>query len=452
MLSINRNKQKFGLADANKFYAESERAFRPDLVGKPIVVLSNNNGCIIAHSKEAEELFEIWMCRPWFEVEKQAKELGVTAFASNYELYAEMSNRFMQTLSQFTHRQEIYSIDESFLDMTGINRDLTKYGQEMRATVKQWVGLPICVGFGYSKTLAKLANHCAKKQTRWNGVCDFTVLSEEEVDSLLEQIDVSKVWGVGHQLEKRLNALGVKTALRLKRACPRRVRDEFGVVLERTVKELNGESWLDIDDMLPETNQIMSSRSFGHRMMNINELEKAITHHASYVSAKARKKGMYANALQVHIENSPHDNAPYYNPALVVSLPAATNDTRQITKAALWILHKIYQPGVPYLKGGVMLMELVPKDGQQIDLLGYSDNFEKSDKLMQVLDGINDKYGRGTLRLATEGFTRTWEMRREMKSPNYLNDWSDLIVVNNPKSTIYLSNKTSALDLLGDSH
>lgn len=434
MLSINRNRQIFALADANSFYAEAERVFRPDLIGKPIVVLSNNDGCIVAQSKEAKAMLEIWMCRPWFELQKEAEALGVTAFTSNYELYAEMSNRFMQTLSQFSPRQEIYSIDESFLDITGINRNLSQYGQEIKATVKQWVGLPICVGFGYSKTLSKLANHCAKKQPVWNGVCDFTTLPETDVDALLEQLEVSKVWGVGSRLERRLHALGIKNVLRLKRASPRRIRDEFGVVLERTVKELNGESWLDIEQMLPETKQIMSSRSFGHRITGIEEIEQAITHHASYACAKARKKGMFANALQVHIENSPHDNAPYYNPALMVSLPSPTNDTRQVTRAALWLLKQIYKPGVPYLKGGVMLMELVPEGGQQIDLFGYSGNLDKSARLMETLDSINKRYGSGTLRLASEGTTRSWEMRREMKSPNYLNDWNDFIVVNKPKT------------------
>ncbi|MDR5170741.1 Y-family DNA polymerase [Methylobacillus flagellatus] len=430
MLSINYRRQVYALADANSFYAEAERVFRPDLIGKPIVVLSNNDGCIVAQSKEAKAILEIWMCRPWFELQEQAEALGVTAFTSNYELYAEMSNRFMQTLSRFTFRQEVYSIDESFLDMTGIRRNLSEYGQEIKATVKQWTGLPICVGFGHSKTLAKLANHCAKKQPQWEGVCDFTALPEHQVDALLEQLEVSKVWGVGSRLEKRLHQLGVENVLRLKRASPRRIRDEFGVVLERTVKELNGESWLDLEQMLPETKQIMSSRSFGHRIMNIEEIEQAITHHASYACAKARRKGMYAQALQVHIENSPHDNAPYYNPALMVSLPAPTNDTRQITKAALWLLRKIYKPGVPYLKGGVMLMELTPQGGQQMDLLGYSGDLEKSGMLMATLDSINNRYGSGTVRLASEGISRSWEMRRAMKSPNYLNDWDDLIVVN----------------------
>lgn len=195
----------FALCDANSFYASCEKVFRPDLEGKPIVVLSNNDGCVIAQSKEAKEILEIYMCRPWHELQADAEKLGVICFSSNYELYGNMSNRFMLTLKQFALRQEVYSIDESFLEMTGINRNLTEYGIEIKDTVKQWTGLPICVGFGHSKTLSKLANHIAKKQTRFNGVCDLTSMEVTEVDKMMESLPVSKVWGVGSKLEARLN-------------------------------------------------------------------------------------------------------------------------------------------------------------------------------------------------------------------------------------------------------
>jgi DNA polymerase V len=204
MSSTQRNKRVYALADANSFYASAEKVFRPDLEGKPIVVLSNNDGCVIAQTKEAKAVLDIRMAKPWFELEAEGKKHGVVVFSSNYELYADMSNRFMQTLRQFAPRQEVYSIDESFLDMTGVQRNLTEYGQEIRGTVKQWTRLPICVGFGHSKTLAKLANHCAKKQPVWNGVCDLTALSEAEVDAILEELPVSTVWGVGRRLEVRL--------------------------------------------------------------------------------------------------------------------------------------------------------------------------------------------------------------------------------------------------------
>ncbi|MES2661710.1 MAG: DNA polymerase V subunit UmuC, partial [Pseudomonadota bacterium] len=197
MSSTNLNNRKFMLADANSFYAESERVMRPDLKGKPIVVLSNNDGCVIAQSKEAKAILELYMCKPWFEVEKEAKKLGVIAFSSNYELYANMSTRFMETLKQFAPRQEIYSIDESFLEVTGINKDFIAYGHLIKDTVLLWTGLPICVGTASTKTLAKLANHCAKKQAHFNGVCDFTSMSEADLNAILEKLPLEKVWGIG---------------------------------------------------------------------------------------------------------------------------------------------------------------------------------------------------------------------------------------------------------------
>lgn len=208
MSSIPRNKRVYALADANSFYASAEKVFRPDLEGKPICVLSNNDGCVIAQTKEAKAVLDIRMARPWFELEAEARKHEVVVFSSNYELYAEMSNRFMQTLAQFAPRQEVYSIDESFLDLTGVRCNLTACGQEMRRTVKQWTRLPICVGFGHSKTLAKLANHCAKKQAVFDGVCDFTSMDATTFDGILEALPVDTVWGVGH-IRKCLVGLGV---------------------------------------------------------------------------------------------------------------------------------------------------------------------------------------------------------------------------------------------------
>jgi DNA polymerase V len=416
----------YALADANSFYASAEKVFRPELEGKPIVVLSNNDGCVIAQSKEAKAILEIYMCRPWFELEKQAAKLGVIVFSSNYELYANMSNRFMRTLRQFSPRQEVYSIDESFLDMSGIRRDLTLYGQEMKATVKEWTGLPICVGFGHTKTLAKLANHCAKKQAYWNGVCDFTGLSESKLKDIYEQLPVSAVWGVGGRLERRLNAHGVHNVWRLKKANCKRIRDEFGVVLERTIKELNGESWLELEEMLPEAKQVMSSRSFGARVSNLQDLEQAISFHASLAAQRMRSKRLYANAVYVFVQNSPFDMAEFYQCGLSVHLPSTTDCTLQITQASLWLLRKIYQPGVYYQKAGVMLLDLVPSDGLQRDLFGYSAEDTKASALMSALDRVNQKYGKGTVRLASEGYVKQWSMRREYKSPNYTGSWNEL--------------------------
>ena len=428
-MSISSNTKIFALADVNSMYASCEQVFRPDLKGKPVVVLSNNDGCVIAQNNEAKALLEIYMCRPWFELEQQAKKLGVVAFSSNYELYANMSNRFVATLKQFTPKLEVYSIDECFLDLTGMKRNLVTYGQEVKQTVKQWTGLPICVGIGHTKTLAKLANHTAKKKPHYNGVCDFTSMSTSEIDQLMLALPVSKVWGVGSRLEATLNGLGVDNVLRLKNADPKRIRDRFGVVLERTVKELNGESWLELDELQPEAKQVMSSRSFGTRVDNLTELEEAVSFHATNASERMRKKGLYAQAVSVFIQNSPFDQAEFYAASKVIALPSPTNNTFKIANTALWSLKKMYKPNIYYQKAGVMLMDLVPEAGQQMDIFGYSKDDARASLLMDTMDKVNKKYSRGTIKLASEGVKKSWVMRRALKSPNYTGNWRELPII-----------------------
>lgn len=426
---MNSRSQVFALADVNSMYVSCELVFRPDIRGRPVVVLSNNDGCVIAQNAEAKAILEIYMCRPWFELEAQAKKMGVVAFSSNYELYANMSNRFVATLRHFTPHLEVYSIDECFLDLTGMKQDLTAYGQVIKNTVKQWTGLPICVGIGHTKTLAKLANHCAKKQSRFKGVCDLSSMSTHDTDQLMQALPVSKVWGVGSRLEASLNKLGVDNILRLKNADPKRIRDHFGVVLERTVRELNGESWLELDDVLPEAKQVMSSRSFGTRVSDLQALEEAVSFHATNAGHRLRKKGLFAQAVHVFIQNSPFDEVEFYGGSLSIGLPSPTDCSMKIANAALWVLKKIYKPNVYYQKAGVMLMDLVPSGGQQTDLFGYSDGATKASNLMATMDSINKKYSRGTIKLASEGVNKSWAMNRQFKSPNYTGDWNELRVI-----------------------
>jgi DNA polymerase V len=425
MQSTNSPRPVFALADVNSMYCSCERAFRPDLHKTPIVVLSNNDGCVIAQTKEVKEL-GIEMAQPWFEVEAKARAIGVVAFSSNYEMYASFSNRFADTLRHFAPRVEVYSIDECFLDLTGINRDLEQLGRKIKDTVLEWTTLPICVGIGHSKTLAKLANKVAKKQEHFRGVCDFTQMSEAELDALFEQIDVDKVWGVGRRYAERLSRLGVRNVLRLKRANPRRVRDEFGVVLMRTVQELNGIPCQELTEEIEPSKQVMSSRSFGRRVTTLQELREAITFHAATATTRLREQGLYAHAVHCFIQNSPFDERPYYGRSLTISLPSPTNDTFKVTEAALMLLGRIYAPDVYYQKAGVMLMELVPAEGQQMDLLGYSDEASKAESLMAAIDRINGRYGRHTIRLASQGVRNEWSMKRELKSPNYTADWNEL--------------------------
>jgi len=410
-------------------YASCEEVFRPDIQGKPVVVLSNNDGCVIAQNKLAKETLDIYMARPWFEIKEVAEKLGTVVFSSNYELYANMSNRFSAVLSRYSPRMEKYSIDEVFLEMTGIKANYTDYGQEIKRDVRDSTGLPICVGFGHSKTLAKLANHCAKKQSNWNGVCDFTALSETEIDAILADLPVSKVWGVGNRLEAKLNEVGVFNVLRLKKADPKRIRDKFGVLLERTARELSGEVWIEMEDELPEAKQVMSSRSFGVRASTLEDLSQAIAFHAGIAAERMRSKGLHANGVYVFAQNSPHDQAEYYSGQLSVGFPAPTNSTTKITKTALWLLKKLYRPGVYYQKCGVMLLETVSKGGLQSDMFGFTESDPKSEALMEVMDRINQKYSKGTVKTAAEGQVQAWKMQRNYLSPNYTGDWNELLKV-----------------------
>lgn len=429
MSSIHSRKRVFALADVNSMYASCEEVFRPDIQGKPVVVLSNNDGCVIAQNKLAKETLDIYMARPWFEIKEVAEKLGTVVFSSNYELYANMSNRFSAVLSRYSPRMEKYSIDEVFLEMTGIKANYSDYGQEIKRDVRDSTGLPICVGFGHSKTLAKLANHCAKKQSHWNGVCDFTALSETEIDTILADLPVSKVWGVGNRLEAKLNEVGVFNVLRLKKADPKRIRDKFGVLLERTARELSGEVWIEMEDELPEAKQVMSSRSFGVRASTMEDLSQAIAFHAGIAAERMRGKGLYANGVYVFAQNSPHDKSEYYSGQLSVGFPAPTNSTTKITKTALWLLKKLYRPSVYYQKCGVMLLETVSINGLQHDMFGFTEGDTKSEALMEVIDRIKQKYPNSPVKSAAEGKVQAWKMQRNYLSPNYTGDWSQLLEV-----------------------
>ncbi|WP_231587200.1 Y-family DNA polymerase [Methylophilus sp. TWE2] len=429
MSSIHSRKRVFALADVNSMYASCEEVFRPDIQGKPVVVLSNNDGCVIAQNKLAKETLDIYMARPWFEIKEMAEKLGTVVFSSNYELYANMSNRFAAVLSRYSPRMEKYSIDEVFLEMTGIKANYTDYGQEIKRDVRDSTGLPICVGFGHSKTLAKLANHCAKKQSHWNGVCDLTSMSEDEVDTILAELPVGKVWGVGNRLEAKLNEVGVFNVLRLKNADPKRIRDKFGVLLERTARELSGEVWIEMEDELPEAKQVMSSRSFGVRASTMEDLSQAIAFHAGIAAERMRSKGLYANGVYVFAQNSPHDQADFYPGQLAVGFPAPTNSTTKITKAALWLLKKIYRPGIYFQKCGVMLLDTVSSGGLQSDMFGFTEGDPKSEALMEVIDRIKQKYPNSPVKSASEGKVQAWKMQRNYLSPNYTGNWNDLLKV-----------------------
>lgn len=423
-------KRSIALIDVNNFYVSCERVFNPKLINIPVVVLSNNDGCAVARSNEVKAL-GVGMGAPWFKFKELAEKHGIKALSSNYALYADMSNRVMSILREFSPDQEVYSIDESFLDITEFKSlDLIRYGQEMRQRILQWTGLPVCVGIASTKTLSKLANHCAKKRPVFNGVCNFNSMSVSELDDLLSQIEVGEIWGVGHKLAPKLQALGYNTVLDLKRADANALRQQFSVVMQKTIHELNGIVCIEIEEIAPPKKQIVSSRSFGHAVYDYNSLAESITLHMSRAAEKLRKQQYYAGSVYVFIRTSEHiPKHLRYSDGMTISMPSPTDDSRQLTNVALWGLKQIYRPNFKYAKAGVMLSELVPSEGVQTDLFSLMHVSPKSKSLMAAMDKINRKMGKESVKLASEGFKRPWKMKQENKSPSYTTKWEDIALV-----------------------
>ncbi|TXT29807.1 MAG: rumB [Rhodocyclaceae bacterium] len=416
----------FALVDCNNFYASCEKLFNPTLKDRPVVVLSNNDGCVVARSAEVKAL-GIAMGVPWFKIQQEAKRYGIVAFSSNYALYADMSNRVVEILSTFSPNIEVYSIDESFLDLSGFERvGYQAYGAEMRQRIADWLGLAVCVGIGPTKTLAKLANHCAKKRLAGaEGVCDFTTMTPGELLTLFERIEAGEIWGVGRKISAKLEAMGILTVRQLHDADAETLRKRFSVVLERTVRELRGVSCIDLEEVVPDNQQIMSSRSFGSLVYDLPKLEEAVSSYIARAAEKLRAQDALAGAVHVYIRtNIFKPEAPQYQPAMTVPLPEASADTRVLTRWALRVLRRIYRPGFGYHKAGITLLEIVPRGNQQLSLfVPTMVEASRNDTLMATLDAINGRYGRGALRLAAEGVTKTWQMRRGNLSPQYTTDW-----------------------------
>jgi len=347
-------------------------------------------------------------------------------------LYADMSNRVMSVLSEFSPHQEIYSIDESFLDLTGHQKDPEVTGQIMRQRIKQWVGVPVCVGIASSKTLAKLSNHVAKKRSQYQGVCNFNAMSPTEITDILDSIEVGEVWGIGRKLNAQLQAGGIHTAKQLRDFDVTRLRNRFGVVMERTVRELRGESCIEMSDIAPPKQQIISSRSFGRYVTELPELEEAVSSYVSRAAEKLRKQHSVASTLYIYIRTNPHkDGEPQYCPGLSIGLPQPSCDTPRLIAAALDGLRQIYREGFRYNKAGVMLSDICPAGIVQGDL--FTPDLPKdsgaASKLMATLDQINQKMGRGTMKIASEGIRQRWQMNRGNVSPAYTSRWSELPVV-----------------------
>jgi DNA polymerase V len=421
-------KRAIALIDVNNFYCSCERVFDPSLEGRAVIVASNNDGCAVARNAEAKAL-GIKMGEPIFKIRDLINQYQVEVKSSNYTLYADMSNRVMSILAHYSPNQEIYSIDECFLDLTTIPGNHFNLAVDMRSRIKTWTGLPVCVGIGSTKTLAKLANHVAKKGLRPGGVFDFNRISDIESDTLLKAIEIGEVWGIGRRLVPRLNALGIYTVLDLKRSDDEFIRQQFSVTLQKTVQELNGIPCMELEEVSPPKKQIVSSRSFGMLVTDRNSLLEAVTAYMTKAAEKLRKQDSYAAMLSVFMHTNRFNDDPKYSAMKTVPLPAPTNDTLQLVNVALWAAKQIYAPGYRYQKAGVILTDLMPSAGQQTDLFGFKPQDSKSAKLMTAMDAINKKIGKNSVRSAAHGSLtkRAWMMKRENISPAYTTEWSQLI-------------------------
>ena len=347
------------LVDANNFYVSCERVFRPDLEGRPVVVLSNNDGCVVARSAEVKAL-GVAMGTPWFQLQKLAKQEGIIALSSNYTLYADMSNRMMGILSAFSPIQEVYSIDECFLDLRGVAQNrLTCVGQAARQKVRQWVGLPVGIGIAATKTLAKLANHVAKKRLEYDGVCVWDDRSEGDQRRLLRQMPVSEVWGVGRQWTNQLQGMGIQTVWDLRQADPALMRKRFSVLMERMIRELRGEPCIAMVEIPPPRQEIQSSRSFGRAVTSIEELGEAISLYTVRAVDKLRRQSSVGGALRVFVHTSPFQaHLPQYHATRTIALNHPSQDTRVFLQAGRVALADMYRTGFAYAKAGVHLLEI----------------------------------------------------------------------------------------------
>ncbi|WP_411710602.1 Y-family DNA polymerase [Klebsiella pneumoniae] len=424
----------FALCDVNSFYASCETVFRPDLKGRPVVVLSNNDGCVIARSPEAKPFVK--MGEPYFKQKDIFRRHGIIAFSSNYELYADMSNRVMTTLEELevSTLRNLQYFDEAFCDLTGVRncRDLTEFGREIRETVLRRTHLTVGVGIAQTKTLAKrLANHAAKQwQRQTGGVVDLSNLERQR--KLMALLPVDEVWGVGRRISKKLEAMGIKTVLQLADTDIRFIRKHFNVVLERTVRELRGEPCLELEEFSPVKQEIVCSRSFGERITTYEQMRQAICSYAARGAEKLRGEHQYCRYISTFVKTSPFAlNEKYYGNSGSIKLLTPTQDSRDIINAAVKCLDAIWVEGHRYQKAGIMLGDFYSLGVAQLNLFDVFHNAprQNSEKLMEVLDHLNAKDGRGTLYFAGQGIQTAWQMKREHLSPRYTTSFYEVLVV-----------------------
>lgn len=417
----------FALIDCNNFYASCERLFRPDLRGKPIVVLSNNDGCVIARSNEAKAL-GIAMGEPFFKIKAMSRQHGIHVFSSNYTLYGDLSQRVMSVIEASWPEVEIYSIDEAFLDLSTMPLSiLESFAIELQKSILKSTGIPTSIGIGPTKTLAKIANHICKKELK------IPVFNVSDQRHWLGKISVGDVWGVGRQWQKKLMDKGIYTALDLSQLNPHLIKKQYNVILMRTVMELQGIPCGGLEETQVKQS-IMSSKSFGEMQSEFSSLAQAVSSHCARACEKARKQNLLAQRLYVFVRSNPfRQDLEQYSKSIECRLVNPTDDTRIITKVAKLCLKKLYKAGIQYKKVGVMLEDLIDKSTIQLDLFHQpsDETLIKKDQLMSVFDTINNRFGSQTIKLAAEGYCKPWAMRAQMRSPCYTTRWSELPIVLN---------------------
>ena len=421
--------RSIAIVDANNFYVSCERVFNPALEGRPVVVLSNNDGCVIARSQEAKAL-NVDMAAPWHAIAPIAEMQGVVAVSSNYELYGDMSARSAEILSRYTSNQEVYSIDESFIELTGTVAETSAQAREIRRMVRKLIGLPVSIGIAPTKTLAKLANRGSKQNASLQGVCHLGAYSSAQQTAILASVDVGDVWGIGRRTAKKLVPLGVHTAADLRDADAARIRKRFGVVQGRVVQELRGIDCLPIEEVQPERDQIHHSRSFAVPITTVAELEEVLSVYTQRAAARLRKQGSLTRMMRCFAATSPFaDTAAHTSHVVSVAFPEPTDDASTLYRAAVSALGPQLEVGKRYVRAGVTLMELTPRDEHAS--LDIFDDAVAPPAYGAVLDEIAGRFGEDTLGLGIAGLRhrRAWTMKRDMVSPRATTHWDELAAV-----------------------
>lgn len=419
-------KEVYALVDCNNFYISCERVFNPSIRRSPVVVLSNNDGNVVARSEEVKRM-GMPFGAPYFKLKPLIKKKGIAVFSSNYTLYGDMSGRVMECLATFTPDMEPYSIDEAFLLLEDAGPGIHPIGKTIRDTVKQWTGIPVSVGIGPTKTLAKLANRIAKRNPSHCGT--FNITSHPEIDALLHSVEVSDVWGVGRQYTKLLNKNGISTALHLRDTPDKWIKKNMTIMGLRTVHELRGNPCIPLEEAPPSKQGIVCSRSFGTPVRDLSQLKEALASYTSRGAEKLRLEKSIASFITVFITTNPFSNAPRYSNAAGCGIPVATSYTPLLMGCAGGLLEKIYRKGYRYKKVGVMLSGIIPESEAQLDLFYPFGKMEKNHSLMRTLDRINRSMGRESLSFAAEGISKKWQMRRAYLSKRYTTRWDEIPVV-----------------------